>query len=247
MDTRRFMRRGGAVLVVSLVFWPVGTAWADEEGELPGDVDTTCAEVFENDGDWEVAMVTAPADGATVETGETVTAVVTWPVEDFAGDAPLYATLACVTVGGSIDEALSTNEQAAANDGEFTPSFTVPDGLTPGTELCARAAVVGDGNGYWERNKSNDVCFTVAESSSSQLGTLVPPAPPAPDVVPATEVLGVTDEQPAPAPVPEAAPLAFEELPRTGPASGLAALAGLLLIFGGAATGCTPRRRPTAR
>jgi hypothetical protein len=230
--------------VAFLVCWPVAGAYADEEGDLPGDVDTTCAEVFENDGDWEVAMATDPADGATVMAGETVTAVVTWPVEDFAADAPLYATLACVTVDGSIDEALTDEDLAAANDGEFTPSFTVPDGLEPGTEICARAAVVGDGNGYWERNKSNDVCFTVAESSSSQLATLVPPAP---DVVPATEVLGVTDEQPAPAPVPEVAPLALEELPRTGPASGLAALAGLLLILGGAATGCTPRRRPTAR
>ena len=238
MDTRRLIR-GGAVLVASLVFWSVGTAWADEEGELPGDVDTTCAEVFENDGDWEVAMETDPADGATVEAGETVTAVVTWPVEDFAGDAPLYATLACVTVAGSIDEALSTGEQAAANDGEFSASFTVPDGLAPGTEICARAAVVGDGNGYWERNKSNDVCFTAAEGSSA--------APVAPAVVPQAEVMGVTDEQPAPTPVPEVMPLALEQLPRTGPASGLAAIAGMLLILGGAATGCTPRRKPAAR
>ena len=183
-------------------------------------------------------METDPADGATVEAGETVTAVVTWPVEDFAGDAPLYATLACVTVAGSIDEALSTGEQAAANDGEFSRASPCPTGWPRGRrsapEPPSSATATATGNG------------TRATTCASRRRRARRPhrwsrrRPPA-------EVMGATNKQPAPTPVPEVMPLALEQLPRTGPASGLAAIAGMLLILGGAATGCTPRRKPAAR
>ena len=256
MDARRRILRGCAGLVVTLVCWPAGTALADDEGELPGDLDTTCVEVMEGSGAHEVAMETDPADGSTVEGGETITARITWKVDDFADDVPLYATLDCVTIDGRLEEALSADERQAANDGEFTHGYTVPEGLAAGTEICARGAVAGNGRGYFERNKSNDVCFTVAEGqrAAPAISAPVAPAPPpapsaapeAPAVVPPAQVLGATEERPAVEAAPPAvSPQPVEQLPRTGrPDRSLAAFAGLLLFLGGAALRLSARRTP---
>ena len=154
--------RGVVGLVGAVVLWTPGVASAGPEDGPPIRRDTTCATVLEGDRGWELQQETDPADGSHVHPGDDVAVLMTWDETDFA-DGPLYNTLDCVTVDGALDESLSLVEADPPNDGEFTHNFTVPD-VAAGTEICSRGAVVGDGDGYFELNPSNDVCFTVIEA-----------------------------------------------------------------------------------
>ncbi|MDQ3946866.1 MAG: hypothetical protein M3357_17255 [Actinomycetota bacterium] len=146
---------------------------------------------------WELKQKTVPADGSVVRSGQLIEVSMTWDDKDFA-DAPLYHALTCVTVDGRLETALSLVEPDAPNDGDFIHRFAVPDGLPTGTAICSRGAIAGDGNGYFELNPSNDVCFTVAEDRTPPTPqpppqTIVQPPPP---VVPPRPV--VTPPTPPP-------------------------------------------------
>jgi LPXTG-motif cell wall-anchored protein len=246
---RSILVRWGSAGVLSVaMLWPISAANADHGDPHP---ETTCREVLDGDPGHELEKDTDPSDGSDVRAGQVIEVRMTWKANDFT-DAPLDVVLDCVTVDGRLDTALSGEERGALNDGEFTHRYTVPDGLPAGTEICDRGGIAGDGRGYFELNKSNDVCFTVVETREEQ-ATPPPPSPPPtvplpPSVTPPPAaappvVEGVTEEHPVPAPAPAPpppppAPAAQpeERLPRTGEAGdALVLLAGVLLAIGGAA------------
>lgn len=181
--------------------------------------------------------------------------------------------LDCVSVDGRPVPELSLQARPAPNEGAFTHTFAVPGDLAPGSEVCDRGFVSGPGaEGGFRREKSNDVCFTMAPPEPT--GTAGPPAsgpdrdrrspvlgpseprrpafhdqapPPVPDVFEAAV------EAPPPPPAQTPAPAVAEpapppaRLPRTGGgAQPLALVAGTHLVLGGLAVmaGAPSRRRP---
>lgn len=163
-------------LAVTAICFLGGTITTASAGDIPpGEVPTTCVDVLEGRPGNELRKATDPADGSKVGAGQVVEVRMTWKAEDFT-EAPLHA-LDCVTVDDHLEVGLSFEERRAPNDGEFTHRFTVPGSLPAGTRICDRGAVAGDGNGYFERNKSNDVCFTVVEENRPTPPVTAPPLP----------------------------------------------------------------------
>jgi hypothetical protein len=75
-------------------------------------------------------------------TGQTVSLEAGW---DPAAWDSLSSAVACVRLDDdSFDEALGISQEAPANAGAFGHSFTVPEGLDPGTRLCTRIRLAGD-------------------------------------------------------------------------------------------------------
>ncbi|MDQ3947290.1 MAG: hypothetical protein M3357_19455, partial [Actinomycetota bacterium] len=181
----------------------MSTALADHGPRHPGEADTTCQDVLDGEPGYELEQATDPPDGSTVRAGDVIEVRMTWKADDFA-DGPLHNALNCVTVDGRLETALSLVGRDAANDGEVTHRFTVPAGLPAGAPICARGAIAGDGNGYFELNKSTDNCFKVAADSPSEQAPAPgpPPAPPPPAQVPPAS----PPASPAPPPA-EAAPV----------------------------------------
>ena len=250
--------RWACVGIVSLaLFGPMDPAAAEEKVPPTGQ-ETTCADVLAGEGAHEQGFEqsTDPGEGSEVRHGDVVEVRMTWMADDFT-EAPLYNALGCVTVDGDLNESLSRNEPMAENDGEFTHSFTVPAGLPAGSEICTRGAIAGDGNGYFELNKTNIACFGVVqgESPAPAVPAEVAPAPAVPPLAPTvaplvndiavpqpTEVQGITEERPA-VDVAPAAAVAPMELPRTGRLHReLLVWAGLLLALGGGAITGTARK-----
>jgi hypothetical protein len=165
----------GALTV--LLLWPGSAAQAEHGQDDPGGPGTTCAQVLDGKPGWELKQETDPPAGGHVHHGDVVEVTMTWDHTDFA-DQPLYNVLDCVTVGGVLNPDLSLDEADAPNDGEFIHQFIVPEDLAVGIEICSRGAVGGDGNGYFERNPSNDACFHLAEAHTPD--ECMPPAGEAP-------------------------------------------------------------------
>jgi hypothetical protein len=240
--------------IVSLaLFGPMDPAAAEEKVPPTGQ-ETTCADVLAGEGAHEQGFeqATDPSKGSEVRPGDVVEVRMTWKADDFT-EAPLYHALGCVTVDGDLNESLSRIEPKAENDGEFTHSFTVPEGLPAGSEICTRGAIAGDGNGYFELNKTNIACFGVVQGQSPPpaVPAEVPPAPAvaAPVSVPQrTEVQVATEVRPAPIAAPAVAPAPAAQLPRTGRLHReLLVWAGLLLALGGGAITGTTRKSSVGR
>lgn len=94
--------------------------------------------------------------------GEEIVVEVTWDREDWPkGD--LHKVLDCVSVDGALSPERTGGEKPAANDGRFSHRYRIPADAVPGTSVCDRAVVTGpDGEGGFERQKSEIVCFTAA-------------------------------------------------------------------------------------
>ena len=209
----------------------------------PGGVDDTCDEVLSGPPGGELVKETEPPDGSQVQPGDEITVRLRWTAGSFA-DRPLHKVLDCVTVDGRLLAGASIQERDTDNDGEFAHTYRIPADATPGTRVCDRGFVSGNGSGGFEREKSNDVCFEVAAPPTPPLAldtgqeergvTVVQPVPPAPTEPPLGTTL--TDRQ----------PLQFDTLPVTGsPRRPLLVLAGLALAAGGALI--APARRPAGR
>jgi hypothetical protein len=54
------------------LFWPMDPAPADEERVSPRGQETTCAEVLDGEGGWELKQDTDPSDGSGVGAGDVV-------------------------------------------------------------------------------------------------------------------------------------------------------------------------------
>lgn len=178
----------------------------------PGGLTDTCPEVLAGGPSGGLEKVTDPPVGSEIRRGTLVIVTLRWDRAAFDGTV-LHKALDCVTVDGALAEALGVQERDTANDGIFETRFTVPDDLADGTRLCDRGFVSGPGPGNtFERQKSNDVCFTVSGDAPAPIGTLPPSpaapslqAPPPPPVTPDSEVApappsGTPDLATAPAP-----------------------------------------------
>lgn len=238
---------GCAMTVAGLA---TGGAWASRD--VPP-VEDTCAEVLRGAPTGAVHKSTDPPDGTWIEAGQVVAVRITWSPATFAGRS-VHKVLDCVSVDGEPVPELSLEAQPAPNDGASSLSFGVPGDLALGSEVCDRGFVSGPGaDGGFRREKSNDVCFTVASPERTGTEPRRPAfhdnaPPPAPDVVrAAVEVPPPPPAQtPAPAVAEPAPPPA--RLPRTGDgARPLALVAGTQLVLGGLAVmaGARSRRRPT--
>ena len=155
-----------------------GAAPAGAEDSHPGGLPDTCPEVLGGSPTDDLEKHTEPSDGSDVRGGDVVTVTLRWDPESFDGPL-LHKVLDCVTVSGEFAAELSGQERDTPNDGSFEWQFTVPAGLPVGARICDRGFVSGPGSADdFERQKSNDVCFTVAPPAASDNDSASPAAPP---------------------------------------------------------------------
>jgi hypothetical protein len=232
------------------VLWGAGPATAGVSH--PGGVDDTCDEVLRGSPGEALTKETDPPAGSEVRAGDEVTVRLQWDPGDFA-DGPLHKVLDCVTVAGDLDRDRSVQKRDPANDGEFIHRYRIPGDAAPGTRVCDRGFVSGDGSGGdFERQKSNDVCFEVTVPASDAGQSAPPDLPPAIDTggeertaavapapsAPPAEALSSTQTAPT--------PQAVGTLPVTGWPGQPLLLAGLAFVAAGVllAPSRLARRRP---
>ena len=168
-----------------------GAAWA--ESSHPGGLPDTCPEVLSGAPTGDLEMGTVPSAGSAVRGGDVVTVTLRWNPETFGGPA-VHKVLDCVTVNGDFAPDLSTQERDAPNDGRFERHFTVPADVPTGASICDRGFVSGGGSGdSFEREKSNDTCFTVVNAAAPHHDSPAPVAAPS-----ATEGSGPAPDATAP-------------------------------------------------
>jgi hypothetical protein len=185
-----------------------------------GDEDT-CLDVLSGLPKGSLRRVTN-AESTTVRPGQELEVRLIWNTEDFAV-ATLRQALDCVTVDGRLDTFLSIDDRATANKGSFVHRFVVPSSLPAGTRLCDRGFISGGkANGELDRQKSNDLCFTVADVAASTV----------------PQVTGVTRSLDA---ATAATTTAQPELPRTGTSGPELVLAFIAFAAGGFAILLTSR------
>jgi LPXTG-motif cell wall-anchored protein len=259
--------------IVVIMCWPTGRLVAAPAVDPV--LAATCTKVLAGEPAGGAQSSAEPADGRPVTAGQSLSVLLTWRAEDFAGPA-VDRVVHCVTIDGELAPQLSATERDVANDGRFERTFTVPDGLADGSQLCDRGLISSyelvqafsrgsDPRERGERERltqatSNDVCWTVAASKPVEAAAPSPAIPPssAPVEEPRHpqefEDLSVP---PAPAPAvfpaeaaeppPAAVPEPAVSLPRTGGATHfLSMLAGIHLFLGGLALIASTHRRPPA-
>ena len=169
----------------------------------PGGLADTCPEILAGAPTGGLEKVTDPPDGSEVRRGTLVVVTLRWDRATFAGTV-LHKALDCVTVDGAPAERLGIQERDTANDGTFETRFTVPDDLADGTRLCDRGFVSGPGPGdTFERQKSNDVCFTVAGDASTPAPTETMLPTPAPSLQATPPPSDIPDIATTPTPAPD--------------------------------------------
>lgn len=144
----------------SLTVPGAGQAWAEDSH--PGGLPETCPEVMSGSPSGDLEKLTDPSEGSDVHGGDVITVTLRWNPQSFDGPL-LHKAVDCVTVNGEIAADLSGQERDAPNDGLFEWRYTVPADVPVGARICDRGFVSGPApGGNFEREKSNDVCFTVA-------------------------------------------------------------------------------------
>jgi LPXTG-motif cell wall-anchored protein len=139
-----------------------GAGQAGAEDSHPGGLPETCPEVLSGAPSGDLEKRTDPPEGSDVQGGDVITVTLRWNPQSFDGPL-LHKAIDCVTVNGEIAADLSGQERDAPNDGLFEWRYTVPADVPAGARICDRGFVSGPGSGgIFEREKSNDVCFTVA-------------------------------------------------------------------------------------
>jgi hypothetical protein len=194
--------------------------------------DDTCLDVLTGFPKGSLRRVTN-TDATTVRPGQELEVRLIWNTDDFAVST-LRQVLDCVTVDGRLDTSLSVDDHAPANNGSFVHRFLVPSGLPAGTRLCDRGFVSGmKANGELDRQKSNDLCFTLARG-----------------VATGTVAQGQAVAGPLDAAAKKTTTAALPELPRTGVPRPELVLAFVAFAAGGSAIVATSklsrRRKVTA-
>jgi LPXTG-motif cell wall-anchored protein len=195
-------------------------AWA--ANSHPGGLPDTCPEVLSGSPTGDLEKSTDPADGSDVQGGDVVTVTLRWDPDSFDGPL-LHKVLDCVTVGGQLAPDLSGQERDAQNDGSFEWRFTVPTSVHAGQRICDRGFVSGPGSDDdFERQKSNDVCFTVGpdDSSTNESRSPAAPTPAADQPAPSTDAPTPPVSSPTASPptTPDAATPAAPDTSETSPA-----------------------------
>ncbi len=189
------------LLLASATVASVGGAPPGAADPHPGGRPPNCPPVGIGSPTGDLEKRTDPVDGSDVQGGDVVTVTLRWDPESFDGPL-LHKVLDCVTVGGQLAPDLSGQERDAPNDGSFEWRFTVPTSVPAGQRICDRGFVSGPGtDDDFERQKSNDVCFTVAPADSSDNESRNPAAPP-----PAVEQPVPSTDAPTPAVSPPTTP-----------------------------------------
>lgn len=170
---------------------------------------------------------TDPAEGSAVSPGDKIDVTITWDPADWSGDS-LHKAIDCVTVNDAFSLGLSVEEKPTDNDGRFSATYTIPDDVADGDEICDQGFLSGDSSGgAFEQDRSNQVCFRVTGASGA--GTTPAPAPVSPPASPPGEVA------PAPAaPAPAPAAVLGEQLTAPVPAPGTRAPAEVASAAGSA-------------
>ena len=168
-----------------------GVHFASATPSHPGEVLDTCPEALAGRPTGGVEKLTRPPAESVVHPGELITVSLRWERGIFERHV-LHKALDCVTVDGQFAPALSVQERDTVNDGLFELAYAVPADLAAGTRLCDRGFVSGaTAGGGFEREKSNDVCFTV------ELGVAGPPEAAASPVLAPAPVPTVVTSPPA--------------------------------------------------
>ena len=153
-----------------------GHAWAQDSH--PGGLPDTCPEVLSGAPTGDLEMRTVPPGGSDVQGGDIITVTLRWNPKSFDGPS-VHKVLDCVTVTGKFAPDLSGQERDAPNDGLLQRLFTVPADVPVGDTICDRGFVSAPESGdSFERQKSNDTCFTVVPAGTPPNGSPPPAAPP---------------------------------------------------------------------
>jgi hypothetical protein len=114
-----------------------------------------------------LAERTTPSAHQTVNPGDTIEVVLVWDVHDWSARR-LHKVLDCVAIDGELVQSRQGGESPTDNDGRFSRSYTVPDGVPPGAEICDQAMLSGPSpRGDYDRQISNMVCHTVSGKASA--------------------------------------------------------------------------------
>jgi LPXTG-motif cell wall-anchored protein len=193
-----------------------------------------------------------PAAGSSVTPGSAITVNAAWNDADFN---ETHAFLVCGSVNGTLNPAMSSENQGVDNNGALTAAATVPADAPAGADICVVTALIGQlPTGSQGQMVSEKLCYTAAEVTTSTTmapttTTTTAPAVTQPADVGTTEAGGPAAPavEPAPAVAPEVvqAPAPAAQLPRTGSNTGeLAGLGAAVLAIGGLAR-FFGRKRPS--
>jgi hypothetical protein len=193
-STGRKMRIWGKCVVAAAALVAAqagfGVHFASATPSHPGEVLDTCPEALAGGPTGGVEKLTRPPAESVVHPGELINVSLRWEPGIFERPV-LHKALDCVTVDGQFAPALSVQERDTVNDGLVELAYTVP-AVSAGMRLCDRGFVSGaTAEGGFDREKSNDVCFTV------QLGVAGSPAPAASPVLAPAPVPTVVTPPPA--------------------------------------------------
>jgi hypothetical protein len=124
----------------------------------------------------------ALANGATVNPGMVIEVTLTWSTGDFAGTTNQASD--CVTINGTRAESLETNIKPGPTPTPGTTSwvstYTVPSGLSNGSQICDRGRVSGTPTGTnATTQKSSTPCFNFSNAPDP----IVPEVPWVPTLV----------------------------------------------------------------
>jgi uncharacterized repeat protein (TIGR01451 family) len=130
-------------------------------GGSPARAATVCNGVFNGSPVGTLAMTASVPDGGSVSAGQSIQITITWDTNDWSSLNQFHD---CVTINGAIDDSLTYEEKPPANDGIIQHSFSVPNSVSDGDQVCARSALSGTPQGGNSTQKSNKLCWTVGST-----------------------------------------------------------------------------------
>ena len=127
-----------------------------------------CDRTFGRAPEGHLTKRTTPPAGQRVSPGDVIDVSVVWNPDDWSA-ARLHKVLDCVAVDGRLVPPLQAGESPTDNDGRFTRSYRVPDGVPEGAEICDQAMLSGRSpRDDYDRQISNMVCHTVSGNAGAQ-------------------------------------------------------------------------------
>lgn len=147
--------RAWAVLVVAtlamfqlqLVMTPVANASSACNGAFSGNPSGT------------LALSASVPNGGSISAGQSITITASWDTSDWTS---LDAYYNCFQLNGSAVGSLEYEEKPPTNDGSVVQTFSVPNSVADGDELCVRNRLSGQpAGGATTTQKGNEICWTV--------------------------------------------------------------------------------------